>query len=123
MREYYLNGFAWLKEVARVWEVILAVRFPAVAANLANLGDDPMTYVAQWFLTGFQALQFPPVFKLRLFDRFVAFGTRALLSLGIAIVDAARDTLETAAMHSVTKCLQDPGNIPKFKNWRNIIKR
>jgi hypothetical protein len=82
-----------------------------------------MLYTPAWFLTGFQTMQFPPPFRLRLFDRQIAFGSRALLSFGLAIVNVGKPYLTSKGAEVCIPLLQNPMGLPEFQDWRAMMKR
>jgi hypothetical protein len=123
VRFFYMNDFSRLKEVNKVWEALLKKKFPKVAEHLKALPVEPMLYTPGWFLTGFQTMQFPPPFRLRMFDRQIAFGTRALLSFALTIVSISKKQLETKGPEVCIPLLQNPTADKAFKDWRAVIKK
>jgi hypothetical protein len=123
LREFYLHEFARVKELNRVWEVLLQKKYPKVAKHLTDLRIDPMLYTPAWFLTGFQTMQLPPPFRLRMFDRHIVFGTRALLSFAVTIISIGKKSLETKSTEVCIPLLQNPMSLPEFQDWRNLIKK
>jgi hypothetical protein len=123
IHEFYINGFARLRELNRVWEVLLQKKYPKIAQNLKKKDLDPMLYTPSWFLTGFQTMQLPVPFKLRMFDRQIVFGSRAILSFALTIVSMAKEQLKTGGNETCIPLLQNPIRIPKFEDWRYVIKK
>jgi hypothetical protein len=123
LSQFYVCEFSRLKELNQVWEVLLQKNFPKIARHLKKLQVDTMLYTSAWFLTGFQSIHFPKPLKLRLFDRQVAFGTRALLSFALTIVSIEKKQLETENAEILIPFLQNPMKFPKFPNWQNLIQK
>jgi hypothetical protein len=120
-REMYLREFEGLKKLNVVWAFLFKKKFPKVYQAVKALNIDEMLYTPSWFLAAFLNLDFPPPLRLRIMDRYVAFGTRAILSLGLAIVSLLRKELTTGTMEVVLPLLQNPGHGEPLKDWRNII--
>jgi hypothetical protein len=123
VRQLYLNDFEGLKKVNKVWSCMLQRKFPRVHSNLLLLAIDEMVYTPSWFLTAFLNLDFPVAFRLRTMDRYITFGTRAVLSLALALVSLNRDELMESQMSLVIPILQNPVMGPKTSNWRDVIEK
>jgi hypothetical protein len=121
LRAYYVDDFKNFKQVNAAWEALLHAKHRAVAANLKKLDVYPMMYTPKWFLTAFLAVNFPPAFRVRAFDRIAAFGTRAMFSLGLAIVGMVEADLLGASMEQIIPILQNPGDSPRLKDWRALV--
>lgn len=122
-RELYTDQFANLNNLNLVWDGILRSKFPKVAANLKKLGIESKDYTNGWFLAAFQGIPFPAEFRLRIFDRLCAFGTRTLLSFAITIVSAAQKDLETGRFDGVTTMLKDPARVPLLQDPKKAISK
>lgn len=125
VKDLYENEFAGLKVMNTVWEVLLEKKFKNVYNKLKSLGVDPMIYTPSWFLCAFLDLDFPPVLRLKIIDRFIVFGSRQLLSLALAIIDLNQEALSgsSAQMDTVLPLLQNPTNAKTMKDWREIVKK
>jgi hypothetical protein len=121
LRTLYVHEFKNMGAVNNAWETLLQSRYKAVAANLRKLDIQPIIYTPQWFLTGFLTINFPTVFRLRSFDRIAAFGTRAILSLGLAVVGVLEVELQRPSMEEVIILLQNPHEAPQVQDWRALI--
>ena len=122
VRDYYINEFENLKTMCKVWDYILEKRFPPVHERLHALNINHMIYTTSWFLTAFMNINFLPVLKLRIFDRFALFGTRALISLGLAIIDIHYEDLSSKGVEIIVPILQNPCDSNKMQNLRHVIK-
>jgi hypothetical protein len=121
LREFFLNDFDRLKGATEVWDIVLRQNFPDVHGNLRALCIDHITYTRQWFLSAFQAFQFNPNLRLRIYDRYLAFRTRALFSFGLAIVSIERKELMINQMELVLSILQKIDQRPAFKDWSKVL--
>ncbi|KAH0785808.1 TBC domain containing protein [Histomonas meleagridis] len=123
LRSFYLHEFEMLKKISLVWEQLLKIKYPKVYEQTKKMNLDHMLYTPTWFLAAFLNLPLDPVVKLRIFDRFLFMGTRALLSFGLAIVGLNHKVLKSGGFEKVLPLLQDPtAHSESMKNWRQIIK-
>jgi hypothetical protein len=122
-RRLYVDAFSGLQELSRVWEMVLADSFPNVAANFEANHLLPAMYTTSWFLTAFMNSEYPPDLRVRLFDRFVAFGCRALLSFAKVIVALNQEELAVAKTNQCFAVLQKPEILPTMKDWRVVIEK
>ena len=122
LREFYDNNFTRLKEINKVWDLLLVKKFKDVHDNLKRNNIEHLLYTTSWFLCAFMNINFDTNLRLRIFDRFTLFGTRALMSFGLTIVDMNRADLATGAFDVVIPILQNPHLSAPMKNWRDIIK-
>jgi hypothetical protein len=111
--KHYIRGdfFEWfshLSKVNLVWEWFLKKWYPKIAQNLEKHQIKPMHYTPTWFLSGFMSLPFRPVLKLRLFDRYVAFGTRSMLSFAFTIIALEKELFATGTTDRILNAFQTP---------------
>ncbi|OHT01355.1 hypothetical protein TRFO_07592 [Tritrichomonas foetus] len=124
VRNYFANQFSGLKKINTLWEILLEKKFKNVAAKLKQLGIDPMVYTPSWFLCAFLNLDFPPQMVLMIMDRFIVFGTRTLLSLGLAVIDLNQGAFEgKAGIETILPLLQNPTTAKSMKDWRLVIQK
>jgi hypothetical protein len=121
LRTMFMHEFDGLKRINIVWKHIFEKRYPKVYKAVTDMGCDPMIYTPSWFLTAFLNLDFPPVFRLRIMDRYLAFGMRAILSLGLAVISLLKNQLVGAGLELVIPLMQNPCRGERLKDWRNII--
>ena len=122
-REYFLQGFPKLISINKVWDVILKQKYLKIALHCQKEGIDYMVYTPSWFLTAFLNLSFPPVFKLMLFDRYITFGSRSLLSFGLVIISRHKDLLLKLPFEELLPILQKPNESERMFDWRYVIKK
>jgi hypothetical protein len=65
----------------------------------------------------------PIEFKLKIFDRYVAFGSRALLSLALAIISLDKKELVQSPKEIMLPLLQDPMKGPRLRDWKVIMEK
>ena len=122
-REFYLPTFPRLIQLTKVWNVVLQEKYPKVSENLKKNNLDPLIYTPSWFLTCYTNVGFEPVVMLRIFDRFLAFGSRALLSFALVIVSRLKKKLLTNQMDKLIISIQRPFEQEEFKDWRYLMKK
>lgn len=121
LRRLYSNGFEGLNFLNTVWENLLEEKYRRVAQNLKTLNLMPGLYTPNWFLTAFMAVEFRPEIRLRIFDRFVAFGVRALVSFALVIIDRNREALARNPIGDCLTILQKPAKCDRLKDWRAMM--
>jgi hypothetical protein len=121
LREFFINDFAKLRSFNVVWDNIIRAKFPKIHANLKRLGIDHTAYTSRWFSTACLTLPFPPDFKLRIFDRYAAFGARVLLSLGLAMMEKMKSPLETSDSATVQSLLLNPVMHLRLQDYRSLV--
>jgi len=123
IRGYFLKGFPQLVLINRVWDIIFKEKYKAIANHFVQQGVDHMIYTPSWFLTGFLNLGFPPAFRLHLFDRYIGFGTRSLLSFGLVIISRHKDILIKSPFELLLPIVQKPSESERMNDWRYLIKK
>lgn len=123
LRFFYLDEFKGLNQVYAIWDSLLQHKYPKIGQRLKQLNILPMHYSPSWFLCAFMNIGFPPVLKLRMFDRFITFGTRALLSFGLVVISRHKELLLNGAFTDIITVLQFPSNSPQMEDWRYVIKK
>jgi hypothetical protein len=121
LRRLYANAFEGLTFLNTVWECLLEEKYRRVAQNLKALDIAPGLYTPNWFLTAFMAVQFTPEIRLRIFDRFVAFGCRALVSFALVIIARNREDLARKPVGDCLTILQKPEKCERLKDWRAMM--
>jgi hypothetical protein len=111
-----------LQGLIRAWDYLLGKKLPDVKNRIEDVGITTDEYFPDWVQSAFLAPQFHPTLKLRLFDRFVAFGPRALLSFGIVIMMVVRAIL-SASKESLLRRIKDPADDASFANCRWVMEK
>ena len=122
-REFFLPTFPRLIKLTKVWEVVFKEKYPKVFNNLKQNNLEPLIYTPSWFLTCYTNVGFEPVVMLRIFDRFLAFGSRALLSFALVIISRLKKKLLTNQMDKLIISIQRPFEQEEFKDWRYLMKK
>jgi hypothetical protein len=122
-RRLFLNGFVDLGALNRAWDVLIEMKYPQIAEHLRRVGIVAIAYTTSWWLTGFMALDLTAQLRLRLFDRFVMFGYRALFSFGLTVLASAKRLLTSGEALDCLEVLQKPGTYQRLLDWRAAIVR
>ena len=123
MRWLYIDQFAGLQELCTIWELLLKERYPKVLKALTKNNVVPQIYATSWFLTAYMNSDFPTPLRLRIFDRFVTFGCRALLSFGLAIISLTKRELVKGDLSVCIRTMQKPEELPVFRDWRHVMEK
>lgn len=114
---------AEVQEIARVWDVLLQQRLPKIGPKFIQLSVDHKDYFAHWLQTAFLDVPCSPAIRLRVFDRFVKFGTRALFSFGLVVVSLVMPKLsDSNKKEDMIAVLINPAADGTLANWQNVIK-
>lgn len=120
-RGYLLSGFPRLEHANLMLMCLMQKYCPKVLKRMNDLNLDISMFTPQWFLTCFQSYNWQPEFQLRIFERYLFYGTRSLLNLGIVIILYHRKELEKANMETFLNILQHPDTSPKMLNWHSVL--
>jgi hypothetical protein len=124
LRRLYVSNFENLGLLNRVWDVLLESRYPRIARHFQRLQILPTLYTTLWFLTAFMGVDFQPEIRLRIFDRFIAFGFRAVLSFGLVIISRHKRNLATEPLGICLPILHKPDQSDRMKqNWRYVCSK
>jgi hypothetical protein len=121
MRDWYADDFRDLKKAMVIWASLLETSCPKVFCLCQNLQIDHREYAEDWFFTAFLAIDFPVPCRLRMFDRILAFGTPAMMSLGLAIVKMLKKELLRSDRTRAIELLKDPMLALQQHKWKEII--
>jgi hypothetical protein len=121
--DVYRDSFQRLKQVFLVWDVIFARRYPKVFDHLSKVGVEPFHYAAGWFLTGFANSNFPPIIRLRIFDRILLYGFRAIISFALAIISVKKKKLVKANNGESLLLLQNSNDVEDFGGSGRLLKK
>ena len=121
IRNFFISGFPQLFKLKEVWNYLLKKKYPKVYENIEQV--DFIIYGAEWFLSAFLRMPFVTELKLRVFDRYIAFGTRALISFGLVIISRHKDVLANSDFDDIITTLQGSGNSERMQDWRYVMKK
>lgn len=122
-RHFYLPEFPRLRLLNSIWEEALAEKYPKIAENFKKVNLESLYYTPSWFLTLFLNQDFPPKIKFMIFDRFVEYGSRALISFGLVIVSRNKALLVDKPFESVISVMQKPTESRNMDDWRYVMKK
>ena len=122
-RELFLPGFPRVVQMNKVWKVLLKAKCKSIHAFLERADVDPFVYTTSWWLVSFLSCQLEMKVALTVFDRFVVFGSRAILSFGLAIVVMHKDDLVNLDVDSLVRYLQSPKDSPMISDWKRLVKK
>ena len=80
-------------------------------------------FTTNWFLTAYQSFNWAPEFQLRIFERFLFFGTRVLLSFALLIIELNQEELATASLEKILQILQHIDESKKMVDWHRILNK
>jgi hypothetical protein len=78
-------------------------------------------YTTTWFITAFMGIPLPLDVRLRIFDRFVVCGCRALLSFGLVIIARMQDILMKGGVTEGLILLQHLERVEQLKVSRVVM--
>ena len=120
LRNFFLPEFPSLNKLTSIWDYYLKTKFPKISKRLEEIGVMPIMYVPSWFMCNFLNSSFPLVLRLRIFDCYLAFGTRSIFSFAITIVKMYKKELLTMPMENIVPLLQRPAEQKRMKDWRLV---
>jgi hypothetical protein len=121
-RDFYTDGFPKLYELKKIWDYLLETRHMDFVRFLDRNSVVFENYAMSWFLCAFMDVDFIPVLRMRIFDRYAGFGTRALLTFGLVLVGRLKRFLMSGQTEEIVQALRRCGSIPEMKDWRAVIK-
>lgn len=122
-REMFREGFPRLHDINKVWMKAFEDKYPKAYERIIELQIDPLLYTPGWFLCGFTQCEFHPELRMRIFERFIAFGTRAYLSFALVVISRLKHRLEKANFEEALEMLQRVDKCPEFADWRYVAKK
>lgn len=122
-RYYFMQGFPRLNELAKIWKVVFEDKYKKIYQKFEKDGIDALMYVPQWFLSAYMNQQFTPILRMRIFDRYISFGSRSLLSFGLVIISRHKDIFLKEGLEVIIPLLQRPCASERMADWRYLIKK
>jgi hypothetical protein len=119
-RDIYLSGFPKLEKIKIVWLHFLKKKCKRVAKYLEENSILFENYGMSWFMTAFMSQQFEEELRMRIFDRYAGFGTRALLSFGLLIVKRLKKKIIKGDMENAMTLMRDPGIQEEFAECKKV---
>lgn len=120
-RAYFLDFFPRLQRVNAMLFLLIKKKCPEIIELFGNEPNSLSVFTTRWFLTSFQSFNFQPEFQIRIFERFLTYGTRFLLSFGITIIMFHRDVFRNLQFEDILHLLQHPDESEKMRNWHSFF--
>jgi hypothetical protein len=112
-----------VQEITRVWDVLLQQHLPNIGQKFLQLSVDHKDYFPHWLQTAFLDVPCLPAIRLRIFDRFVKFGTRALFSFGLVVVTLATPSLNPLSRkEEMVSVLMNPAGEGRLADFQAVMK-
>lgn len=121
MRRLYYSTFEGFTDIKKVWSRLFSLRYPRIYRRLERISVSADLYCPQWFLSSFLAQEWPSFFRVRLFDRLVYAGLRALLSLGLVVISRHKKELMSSESDVVIDILQKPALSKNMEDWDYVL--
>jgi len=120
-RDYFIVGFPRLTLCTRMLSSLMRRKCPRLLDRLNQLDIMLEIFTTGWFMPAFQSYSWVPQLQLRLFERFLFYGTRALLSYGLVIILRHKQLIMTGNMETVLTTLHHPDESPQMQEWHMIL--
>jgi hypothetical protein len=111
---------AIVHDLCEVWDQLLLAKRPQVHSQFRLMGVRHEGYLTVWLRTAFLKADISPGCRLKLFDRFVAYGTRALFSFGLTLVDLAK---KIQSPDELVEVLANPSQLVEDGKWDRVLVR
>lgn len=121
-RGYLVQGFPRLMLIDDMLTDLMKKKFPKILTNFAKQNVMIQMFTPTWFLTAFQSYSWKPVFQLQIFERFLFYGTRALLSFALMIFYRHQEDLEVKGLEVILGHLQRLETSQYMRDWRACLK-
>lgn len=122
-REYLVTRFPRLVVANKVLEHLMKQHCKKALAVMNECNICFPMFTTSWFLTAYQAFNWPPELQLRLFERFLFYGTRALMGFALTIVLRHVDILESGSIEKILACLQHPDESERMRDWHEVFEQ
>jgi hypothetical protein len=121
MRELYTDGFPKVFELRKVWQIVLRKKCRRAADFLDEQGVQFENYAMVWFMCCFMDIDFVGDLRVRIFDRFAGFATRAILSFALVIIVRMKTRIIKGNTDQILEVLRRTGSEPEMLDWRAVI--
>ena len=119
--EFFLPPFPRLKLMNNIFRELIKNKYPKILNNIDSLGIDFNIFTSKWFMSAFLTYDWSPEMHLRIFDRFLFYGSRSLLSFGLVIFSRHKKEMEKLPLEELIPLLQKPDQSIKMKDWRYLL--
>jgi hypothetical protein len=121
-RGYFAPLFVRLDQAEHMLAILLRRWAPTVLAHFTAIGIAFRLFTVQWFATAFQCMDWPTELQLRIFDRFLRYGTRWLLTFAVTIIAENRRVLQTGTIADCMPVLTTPNANGRMNNWHSVLR-
>lgn len=121
-RGFVMPPFERLDKAGEMLDIVLKNHYPDVHKHLHDRDVMFAAFLPKWFMAAFLTLDWTPQFTLRLFDRFLFYGLRSLLSFALVVFHQLKDDLVQMEIENILPLLGNPDKNPKMKDWRLLLK-
>jgi hypothetical protein len=112
-----------LANLAAVWDLLLQKKDAKIHQKLLKVEVEHQDYLRDWLQTAFLKIPLRPELRLRVFDRFVRFGTPALFAFGIVVVGLVAEEIKVKGKGEIIRLLEDPTKSGRFRNVDDVIRK
>lgn len=120
---YFSDGFPRLDIANKMLRELLLKKYPKIIKNIDSQNVPLNMFTTQWFMTAFMAFNWDPEFQMRIFERFLFYGTRGMLGFALAIFSRHKKELVNSTFETMVPILQNPDNSPAMRDWRYVLKK
>ena len=120
-REYFTIGFPRLQLANTMFELLLKKRCNDILTRLDQINIILPIFTTGWFMPAFMSYSWASPFQLRIFERFLFYGTRSLLSFGLTILLIHKKMIMTQGMEDILTILHHPDTSPLMEEWHRVI--
>lgn len=122
-REYYTPGSPRCTLATTMLKDVIKMKYPKIFAKLESDQINVESFASSWFLNVFLHEPWPPEMMLKMFERFLFYGTRALLTFALVIISRNKNELLTMSKDDVLNLLMKPSKSPNMHDWRYLFKK
>ncbi|EAY03313.1 TBC domain containing protein [Trichomonas vaginalis G3] len=123
-RFYFTEGFPRLDIAINILRILLQKKYPKILKKIDNENMPISMFATQWFMTAFMAFNWDPEFQMRIFERFIFYGTRGLLGFALVIFSRHKKMFHEAKnFEEMLLVLQHPDTSEQMRDWRYALKK
>lgn len=120
-RDFFTDGAPRVLLASKMLEELVKDKFPKIHKHFAEIGLKYESFAGKWFIPAFLTFKWPAEMMLRLFDLFLFYGTRSLLSFALLIFARHKDEFATDSLEKINEVLSNPAKSSKMKDWRSCL--
>ncbi|KAH0789150.1 TBC domain containing protein [Histomonas meleagridis] len=120
---FFQKGAPRLIASTHIFEDLVREDFPSVMSNFENRNIKFHFFCTKWFLPAFLSMEWPSEMQLRIYDMFLYYGLRFLLSFGLVIIKVHKSELKKMSMEELLPLLQNPDKSEKMADWPSIFSK